>query len=176
MEAKKLAREIYTEQISNIPKSKLVYIDESSVDQNCYKNRGWGKKGQLLIGKRSGKYIKRTNIIAGYRDNKVIAPLIFTDSCNTALVIKWVSEYLIKTLNPGDVVIMDNAAFHKSSRIRELIESVGCKLIYLPPYSPDLNPIEKFWANMKRWIKSTFPILKNSWDAIMDFINAQTSL
>ncbi|WP_425360391.1 MULTISPECIES: transposase [unclassified Candidatus Tisiphia] len=54
----------------------------------------------------------------------------------------------------GLTIVMDNASFHKSKKTKELIESVGCKLIFLPPYSPDLNPIEKFWANMKRWIKN----------------------
>jgi transposase len=61
---------------------------------------------------------------------------------------------IIKELKAGQIVIMDNASFHKSQKTRDLIESVGCKLIFLPPYSPDLNPIEKFWANMKRWIKN----------------------
>ena len=62
-------------------------------------------------------------------------------------------QFLIKKLKDGQIVIMDNAAFHKSTKVKNLIESVGCKLVFLPPYSPDLNPIEKFWANMKRWIK-----------------------
>jgi transposase len=65
-----------------------------------------------------------------------------------------VEELLIKELNPGQVVMMDTAAFHKSKRTKELIvESIGCKRIFLPPYSPDVNPIEKSWANMKRWMK-----------------------
>ena len=118
------------------------------------KDRGWGKKGQLLHGKKSGKYYERTNIIAGLVNNKSIAPMVFNGSCNTDLFNNWVEHFLIKELKPGQVVIMDNASFHKSQKTKELIESVGCKLIFLPPYSPDLNPIEKFWANMKRWIKN----------------------
>jgi len=66
-------------------------------------------------------------------------------------------------------VIMDNAAFHKSQKTKELIESVGCKLIFLPPYSPDLNPIEKFWANMKRWIKDKISDYKQLYDVIQKF-------
>ena len=65
----------------------------------------------------------------------------------------WVEKFLIQELKLGQVLVMDNASFHKSQKTRELIESVGCRIIFLPPYSPDLNPIEKFWANMKRWIK-----------------------
>ena len=79
--------------------------------------------------------------------------MVFNGSCNRNLFENWIEQFLIKELKPGQVVVMDNAAFHKSQRTKELIDSVGCKLIFLPPYSPDLNPIEKFWANMKRWIK-----------------------
>ena len=106
-----------------------------------------------MIGKKSGKYYERTNIVAGLVNNKPIAPMVFNGTCNTKLFEAWVKEFLIKELKPGQVVIMDNATFYKSNRIRELIESVKYKIMFLPPYSPDLNPIEKFWANMKRWIE-----------------------
>ncbi|KJV97531.1 DDE superendonuclease family protein, partial [Orientia tsutsugamushi str. Sido] len=73
--------------------------------------------------------------------------------CNTRLFEAWRQQVLINELKPAQFVVMDNAAFHKSKKTKELIESVGCKVIFLPPYSPDLNPIEKFWANMKRCIR-----------------------
>lgn len=72
---------------------------------------------------------------------------------DTEVFTTWVREFLCQELRAGQVVIMDNASFHKSPIIRELIESVGCKLIYLPPYSPDLNPIEHVWANLKTLIR-----------------------
>jgi transposase len=71
---------------------------------------------------------------------------------------------------------MDNASFHKSKKTRELIASVGCKVIFLLPYSPDLNPIEKFWANMKRWIKNNILQFDKLLDALVAFFNTQTSL
>ena len=89
------------------------------------------------------------NIIAGYVNHKSIAPMVFNSSCNTDLFNNWVEHFLIKELQPGQVVIMDNASFHKSQKTKELIESVGCKLIFLAPYSPDLNPIEHKWAQAK---------------------------
>jgi len=64
---------------------------------------------------------------------------------------------------------MDNAAFHKSKKTKELIESAGCKLIFLPPYSPELNPIEKFWANMKRWIRNRLEFGSGLFGAICEF-------
>ena len=95
--------------------------------------------------------------------------MIFNGSCDTLLFETWVEQFLIKELKCGQVVIMDNASFHKSQRTRELIESVGCALIFLPPYSPDLNPIEKFWANMKRWIKQQIPSFNKLYDVICAF-------
>ena len=95
--------------------------------------------------------------------------MVFNGSCNTQLVETWVEKFLIKELKAGQVVIMDNASFHKSKKTKDLIESVGCKLLFLPPYSPDLNPIEKFWANMKRWIKDRISDFTQLYDAIVHF-------
>ena len=66
----------------------------------------------------------------------------------------WIKDFLFPDLKPGQTVILDNATFHKSEKTKQLIENDGCKVIFLPPYSPDLNPIETFWANLKRKIKS----------------------
>ena len=81
----------------------------------------------------------------------------------------WVEQFLIKELIAGQVVILDNAVFHSSKRTKELIESVGCRVIFLPPYSPDLNPIEKFWANMKRWIKQKICLSQELYNTICAF-------
>jgi hypothetical protein len=143
VEADEDKRKEYQELIKNIEPANLVYIDESGIDMTICKVRGWGKRGKKLVGKKSGKYYERTNIIAGLVNNKPIAPMVFNGYCNTLLFETWVEKLLIKELIPGQVVIMDKASFHKSKRTRELIASVGCQVIFLPPYSPDLNPIEK---------------------------------
>ena len=156
-------------QISDIKKSNLVYIDESGIDRASYKNRGWGKRGAILLGKISGKRFIRTNIVAAQCGKKILAPMTFKGSCNSELCIAWVKEMLIPELTAGQTVIMDNASFHKSPKVREAIESAGCKLIYLPPYSPDLNPIEKFWANLKRWINQHLPYMEDLHKAISFF-------
>lgn len=172
MEANEEKRNEYLEAIKDIPNQRLVYIDESGIEMNLCKDKGWGKRGKKLVGKKSGKYYERTNIIAGYTDKKSIAPFAFYGSCNTELFEAWVGRFLIKELKTGQIVVMDNAAFHRSQKIRELIESVGCKLIFLPPYSPDLNPIEKFWANMKRWVKQQINNFDNLAHALTSFFNA----
>ncbi len=171
MEACKEKRDKYQEVIKDIPLEKLVYIDESGIEMTICKDRGWGKKGEKLLAKKSGKYYQRTNIIAGYVNKKAIAPMVFNGSCNTDVFNSWVENFLIKELKPGQNVVMDNAAFHKSQRTKELIESVGCKVIFLPPYSPDFNPIEKFWANMKRWIRNKISGFNELYDALVNFFN-----
>ena len=169
MEASVKERTHYLELISGIEKDKLVYIDESGIERNAVKDRGWGKKGKPLGEKRSSKAHHRINIIAGLVNNKSIAPLVFSESCNLELFNNWVEHFLVQELHPGQVVVMDNATFHKSQTTKQLIEGAGCQVIFLPPYSPDLNPIEKFWANMKRWVKSRITAFYNIKEAISDF-------
>ena len=92
--------------------------------------------------------------------------MVFNGSCTAQLFETWVENFLAQELRAGQVVVMDNASFHKSKKIKDLIESVGCELVFLPPYSPDLNPIEKFWANMKRWIKHRIDQFSTLYDAL----------
>ncbi|HCU07011.1 MAG TPA: hypothetical protein DIC42_05485 [Holosporales bacterium] len=112
-------------------------------------------RGEKIAGGVFCSSFTRENFIAAKCHKKILAPMCFTGSCDTDLFVYWVREFLIKELKPGQAVIMDNASFHKSKEIQRPIESVGCKLIYLPPYSPDLNPIEKFWAWLKDKIRET---------------------
>jgi transposase len=171
VEADESKRDNYKKEIKFIPTQNIVYIDESGIDMTICEEKGWGKKGEKLVGKKSGKYYERTNIIAGLISNELIAPMVFNGSCNTQVFESWVEQFLIKELKPGQVVVMDNASFHKSQKTKKLIESVGCRLLFLPPYSPDLNPIEKFWANMKRWIRQKISDFSQLYDAIVDFFS-----
>lgn len=122
---------------------------------------GWSKKGQKFSSLKSGKRTGRVNMIAAYCQKQLFAPFTVEGSCNRTVFETWLTKCLIPVLNPGQVVIMDNATFHKGGRIQELIESVGCHLLYLPPYSPDLNRIEKCWAWLKSRIRHLLPDSKN---------------
>jgi transposase len=175
VEAREEKRNAYQEAMKEIPDEDIVYIDETGIEMSICKDRGWSKRGEKVLGKKSGKYYERTNIIAGLVNNKSIAPMVFSGSCNRNVFESWVENVLIKELQVGQCVVMDNASFHKSQRTIELIESVGCKVIFLPPYSPDLNPIEKFWANMKRWIKSKITQFDKLYDILVQFFKPQTS-
>ena len=92
-------------------------------------------------------------MIAGLCNNKIIAPFIHESTTDTALFNGWLEQCLVPLLVPGQVVALDNYSIHKSEETRQIIENAGCKLLFLPPYSPDLNPIENYWAIIKARIK-----------------------
>ena len=99
---------------------------------------------------------------------------MFQGSCNKELFIQWVQTCLIPELKQGQTIIMDNASFHKDDCIKDMLERAGCKLIYLPPYSPELNPIAKFWANMKAWIQKNIKDISDTTNAIQQFFQNYT--
>lgn len=120
------------------------------------KECGWKTKGQRLYDNKSGnRKNKRITVISAYKNQtkKLIAPMYFEGNTDTKIFNQWTQEFLIPELKPNQVIIMDNAAFHKSARTRELIEKQKCRLLYLPPYSPDLNPIEPKWGHVKNEVK-----------------------
>lgn len=104
-----------------------------------------------VYGAISGLRYSRESFIAGKVGSKILAPFCYKGTCDTQLFNIWLKNFLIPELKAGQVVIMDNATFHKSKETQELIKKSGCRILFLPPYSPDLNPIEKFWANFKKW-------------------------
>ena len=110
-----------------------------------------------MVGEISGKRFGRESVISALKDKKFLAPMCFEGTCGTDLFNVWLKQELLPNLTPGQVLIFDNANFHKSVTTRKLVESYGFKTIFLPPYSPDLNPIEKYWANMKTKIRELLP-------------------
>lgn len=111
---------------------------------------GWSLAGERVYGLKSGCRHGRVNMIAGYRNGQLIAPFTVEGACNRTVFEIWLETCLLPVLQPGEWVILDNATFHHGGRIAQLIQAKGAQVIYLPPYSPDLNRIEKCWA----WLKS----------------------
>ena len=153
--------------MADIPVDNLVYVDESGVDHNDISERYWTLKGTEVIGERSGKARGRTSVIAALNGDNINAPMTYRATMNTALFLHWIQYLLVPSLLKGQVVIMDNASIHKNSLVRAIIEGAGCKLLYLPIYSPDLNPIENYWAVMKKNIRK----IRNKYDQIWDAID-----
>ena len=141
-------------------------MDESGIDKYIYRPYGRSLLGKIVQGMVSGKRYQRESFVAGKVGSKIIAPFCYQGTCNTDLFNYWVEHFLVPELSPDQVVILDNATFHKSSKTKRLIESSGCRVLFLPPYSPDLNPIEIFWANFKRTVKEKVKQLKSLSEAV----------
>ena len=125
-------------------------MDESGFEATVERTHGWAPKGDLVYGTRSGKRGPRTSLIAARMRASLLAPLLFEGTCNTEVFNTWVEDMLCPILDDQCVVIMDNATFHKSKATQTLINNKGASVLFLPPYSPELNPIEHDFANLKR--------------------------
>jgi transposase len=142
-------------------------VDESGIDHRCHREHGWPGRGRVVYGETSGKVFQRTTMIAGLRGRRCVAPLVFAGHTDGEVFTRWVRCCLVREIAPGDHVVMDNISFHKSAQVRGLIEAAGGVLLFLPPYSPDLNPVEPYWAFIKGKVrmnihrfKSFFSVLR----------------
>jgi transposase len=134
----------------------LIFVDESGIAGKMHRTHGWSSLGTRIMGYMTGKRAKRTNIIGAWRrDLGLYATKTYEDmTINRERFMDWLENCFAPQLSVGKVVIMDNAPWHKGEEIKKIIEETGAKLLYLPPYSPDLNPIEHAWANLKRFIRT----------------------
>lgn len=127
-----------------------MYVDETGLDVNDPYAYGWSRKGTRCNARKTGARKDRISVIAGLNESKLCAPCHFRGSTNADTFNAWLKQALLPALpNGGMTIIMDNARFHKSSETRHLIEAAGHTLLFLPPYSPDLNPIEHRWFPLK---------------------------
>lgn len=146
---------------------KLVFIDETWASTNMARPRGRAPRGERLRAAIPHGHWKTTTFVAGLRLDGVVAPLVLDGPITAVAFEAYVEQVLAPTLSPGDVVVMDNLASHKRARVRELVEAVGASVLYLPPYSPDFNPIEKLFAKLKALLrKAAERTLEGLWRAI----------
>jgi transposase len=153
------------EEIKEIDPSKLVYSDEAGIDDNEVPLTGWAPRGKRCHAQKKAERKTRYNITAALNCNKLFAPFIFEGYSSKAVYETYVEKVLAPALKPGQVLIIDNASFHKSKKIIELIEAVGCRVIFLPPYSPDFNPIEHHWSAVKTKIRRLAESINDFYDA-----------
>jgi len=144
----------------------LVFVDESGIDRYLHREHCRAPKGKQVYEAVPGRKFERCSIVAGKCGKEILAPFGYYGTCNSELFLKWVKEMLVPNLKKNQIVIMDNANIHKSPKIREAIEDAGCSLVYQPPYSPDLNPIEHFWSHLKQKIGALQQKFKSIFDAI----------
>lgn len=124
-------------------------------------------RGERLIGRVPQGHWQTTTFLAGLRHDRIVAPLVLNGAINGAAFRAWVEQFLAPTLEPGDIVVADNLSSHKVAGVREAIEAQGAAIIFLPSYSPDLNPIEQLFAKLKALIRHLAP---RSRDALFETI------
>jgi transposase len=163
-------------QQAGLDPDRLVFLDETWAKTNMTRPRGRSRRGTRLIAAVPYGHWKTTTFVAALRTMGLTAPLVIDGPINGDLFLAYVQQQLAPTLSPGDIVVLDNLSSHKRAGVRETIEGVGATLLYLPPYSPDLNPIEQAFAKFKWLLKSaaerTVAALWNTCGQLLDEFTA----
>jgi transposase len=154
---------------------RLVFVDESRASTNMARRYGRCPRGERLRTSVPHGHWKTTTFIAGLPNSGIVAPCVIDCPVNRDIFEAWIERVLVPDLHPGDVVVMDNLASHKAPRVRTLIEAAGAELRYLPPYSPDFNPIENAFAKLKALLrKEVARTIDALWSAIGRLIDLIT--
>jgi len=144
-----------------------VFIDETWASTNMVRRHGRCRRGQRLRAGVPHGHWKTTTFVAGLRNTGMVAPMVLDGPINRDAFTAYVEQVLVPELVPGDIVIMDNLSSHKAPAIREAIEAAGAELRFLPPYSPDFNPIEKAFSKLKAHLrKAAERTIHSLWNAI----------
>jgi transposase len=170
------AREHWRSAQKLLDPARLIFIDETGTSTNMARLRGRCRRGERLIGKIPHGHWKITTFVAGLRCDAITAPFVIDRPMNSTIFKAYLEQCLVPTLRAGDIVVMDNLSSHKSDEVREIIEIAGATLLYLPPYSPDLNPIEmafsKLKAHLRKAAERSVPALWDRIGAILDTFSA----
>lgn len=138
---------------ASLDPSKLVFIDETGASTSMARLYGRSKRGLRALGRVPWGHWKVVTFTAALRLDGIVAPFVIDKPMNGAIFVEYVRQCLVPALRPGDIVVMDNLPAHKNEQVRKLIEAAGAALRYLPPYSPDFNPIEQLFAKLKAMLR-----------------------
>jgi len=157
-------------QIAGIKPKNIVYIDETGFDEYYSRQYGYSKRGQRIIGKVFGRKIYRTNLVAGLANGKIVAAKLYRENTSYSLFENWFKKELLPRIKKKSIIVLDNATFHRKKVLRELAKKRKCHMLFLPPYSPDLNPIEKKWSNTKIFLRHNAKKFATLQDAILNYL------
>ena len=149
-----------------------MFLDETWTKTNMAPLRGRSRRGRRLVGYAPFGHWNTTTFLAGLRHDRIVAPLVLSRPVNGRSFRAYVEQFLAPTLAPGDIVVADNLGSHKVAGVREAIEARGASLLFLPPYSPDLNPIEQVFAKLKTLLRRAQPRTRERlWNSIGDSLD-----
>jgi transposase len=163
-EANRLKRQQFIERIRATPPERLIFLDESGITTSMTRLRGRCLGGLRIHEATPGGHWKIMTILGAMSLSGMIATMTIEEATDADIFLAYVEQVLSPVLKSGDVVVMDNLSSHKVDGVRESIEKAGAELLYLPPYSPDLNPIEKAWAKLKQLLRSAKARSKDALD------------
>ncbi len=163
------ARQAWIEARPDMDVERLVFVDETWASTNMARRYGRAPRGQRCLGSAPHGHWKTTTFVGGLRHDRLTAPMVSGEPMDGEMFLSWVKRFLCPTLRPGDIVILDNLRSHKVAGVREAVAARDASLLYLPPYSPDLNPIEKLFAKLKALLRKA---AKRSVDALWKEIGA----
>jgi transposase len=146
-------RDWLEEVMPGLDPGRLVFLDETAAKTNLSRTHGYAERGRRLEGRAPCRRWQATTFLGAMRRGGFIAPLVVDGAMTGELFLAYVRQVLIPELAPGDVVVMDNLSCHTRKGVREALEAAGCRALYLPPYSPDLNPIELAFSKLKRLLR-----------------------
>lgn len=152
-----------------------MFLDETWASTNMDRRYGRAPRGERLrVGVPHGHW-KTTTFVAGLRRSGIVAPFVIDGPINRTAFETYVAKVLVPEIGPGDIVVMDNLSSHRGPQVRATIEAAGARLLYLPPYSPDFNPIENAFAKLKALLrKAAARTIPSLWNAIGRMINTFT--
>lgn len=154
-----------------VPLERFVFLDETWLTTNMTRTYGRSLKGQRLVDAVPHGHWKTTTFIAALRCTEMTAPMVIDGAMNGDLFCAYVTKVLVPELREGDIVVLDNLSSHKRVEARQAIEAVGARVVFLPPYSPDFNPIENAFAKLKRLLRTA---KKRTVDALWSFLGHVT--
>ena len=169
-------RQAWFDNQPDLDPERLIFIDETGVDTKMARRFGRSPRGERCLAAVPHGHWKTTTFTAGLRLNGITAPFILEGPMDGDGFLAYVEQVLVPTLKPGDIVIADNLPAHKVAGVQKAIENCGASLYYLPPYSPDFNPIEKAFAKLKAYLRKIAARTVDAlWDAVADAIQTFTS-
>jgi len=146
-------REAWRKAQPDLAGRRLIFLDETGAATNMTRRYGWAPRGQRAVGYAPNGHWKTTTFLAGLTADGFIAPFVLDGPINQAIFTEYVRQFLVPVLEPGDIVILDNLSSHKGEEAAALIAACGAELRFLPPYSPDMNPIENAFAKLKELLR-----------------------
>lgn len=152
-------------------RERLVFLDETAASTHMARRYGWGPRSARVISDVPHGHWKTTTFVGALRTSGMTAPTVIDGAMNGELFLAYVEQQLVPTLQAGDIVVMDNLSSHKRAGVQEAIAAAGATLMYLPPYSPDLNPIELAFSKLKTLLrKSAARTVPELWDRIGELV------